>query len=108
MIKVSVVNNVTGRSYGATFETQERADAWVALCVSKHTWGKPGEYTIAWKDSMKDPALFNEVARRNRANAYPALSEFADAYVHAQNGNPKPLADYVVACLEVKRKVPKV
>lgn len=48
MIKVSVQNHVTGMSYGSTFETQAEADAWIALCTAKNTWGQPGEYTVSF------------------------------------------------------------
>lgn len=42
-----------------------------------------------------------------RAQEYPALAEFADAYVHAQNGNTGPMDLYVQACNDVKAKYPK-
>ena len=41
MIKLQVVNEVNGRSFGAQFDTQEQADAWKQKQINKSSWGKP-------------------------------------------------------------------
>jgi hypothetical protein len=45
--------------------------------------------------------------RRRRANAYPPLSELADALVHQQMGNDQPMKKYLEACAAVKKRYPK-
>lgn len=43
-----------------------------------------------------------------RRAAYPPLEEFADAYFHAQNGDPSKMEAYLKQCAEVKKALPKV
>jgi uncharacterized protein (UPF0333 family) len=38
------ISNTSGRSFGAKFETQSKADAWVAKQVKKNSWGKPDRW----------------------------------------------------------------
>jgi hypothetical protein len=45
--------------------------------------------------------------KEKRRAEYPPIGDGLDAMVKAQNGDPKPLADYVAKCLAVKAKYPK-
>ena len=40
MYKITVINNVNGRQFGATFETQEEAQSWRDKQIAKESWGK--------------------------------------------------------------------
>ncbi len=42
-----------------------------------------------------------------RVLEYPPVSQFADAYVAQENGDPAPMKAYVSACNAVKAKYPK-
>ena len=44
---------------------------------------------------------------QSRSWAYPPLTDYVDALVHRESGNPQPYADYIAACLAVKAKYPK-
>jgi hypothetical protein len=44
MKKISIINNVNGRQFGAQFETQELAQAWIDQQVAKNSWGKPDRW----------------------------------------------------------------
>ena len=66
-----------------------------------------------------DPALVNAAAaeieaefaaskyQRQRAEKYPSLKDFADAYYWAQKGDNKLMDAYVAACDKVKADYPK-
>ena len=45
--------------------------------------------------------------REKRRSEYPPLTDYVDALVHRESGNPQPYADYIAACLAVKAKYPK-
>lgn len=45
--------------------------------------------------------------RRQRAFAYPSLTELADALYWQSQGNAQPMTDYLAACAEVKARYPK-
>lgn len=47
-----------------------------------------------------------DYAARRRLE-YPPLADFADAFVHLQNGNPAPMAEYVARCNAVKARFAK-
>lgn len=40
MYKLSITNNKNGRTFGATFKTQEEANTWRDSCIAKQSWGK--------------------------------------------------------------------
>ena len=44
---------------------------------------------------------------QRRKNAYPELSEFADAFVKSKNGKGKELDEYIKKCKQVKIDIPK-
>lgn len=48
----------------------------------------------------------SDYAKRRRQD-YPRVEEFADAWVHWQNGNPAPMDAYVAKCNAVKARHPK-
>lgn len=68
-------------------------------------WGEVGSYEILESDISADYAL--EQCRLNRLKAYPALGDFADAFVKMQNGDSTAMDAYVAACLAVKAQFPK-
>lgn len=54
MIRVSVVNNVDGRAFGAKLETQNEADAWVTKQTALGSWGLVGQYTVTQTDITEE------------------------------------------------------
>ena len=45
--------------------------------------------------------------KAQRVAAYPSLAEFADAFVHLENGDKEPMEAYVAKCNEIKTAFPK-
>lgn len=43
-IRVEVENNISGRKFGAEFETQAEADTWKQNQIDKKSWGKPDRW----------------------------------------------------------------
>jgi hypothetical protein len=39
MYKLSIINNLNGKEFGATFETQEEANTWRDSCIANESWG---------------------------------------------------------------------
>lgn len=63
MIKVSVVNNVDGRTFASQLADQAAADMWIGIEVALNDWGKPDR----WINS-NDPALQSEDMSRSDQN----------------------------------------
>ncbi len=45
--------------------------------------------------------------KAQRIAAYPSIADFADAFVHLENGDDAPMKEYVEKCNEVKLTYPK-
>jgi hypothetical protein len=63
------------------------------------------ELEAVWPEVEAELKL--EEIQRSRAEAYPPLGEFADAYYWAQNGDSSKMEEYVLKCAEVKNRFPK-
>lgn len=60
MVKVSVLKK--GKySFGASFNTKEEADKWIAEQEHKGSWGKKGEYEVVFDDTD-----FIEISRKDK------------------------------------------
>ena len=44
MKQVSIVNSVTGMSFGARFNNDTVMQAWIDGCIAKNSWGQVGDY----------------------------------------------------------------
>jgi hypothetical protein len=68
---------------------------------------------VEYTTSMEEPIepILGELLSLNvgelRAAHYPDVTDFADAYVHLQNGSTEQMDDYVAKCLQVKEDFPK-
>ena len=62
------------------------------------TWSE----ILAESDRLKEQAY-----KEMRAEHYPSITEFADAYYWQQKGDPEPMLDYLAKVEEVKNKFPK-
>jgi hypothetical protein len=51
--------------------------------------------------------LKTEAYKQMRAENYPSLTEFADAYYWKQKGDPEPMLDYLAKVEQVKAQFPK-
>jgi hypothetical protein len=65
------------------------------------------EYTVEMVDLDQDPSWLLEQCHERRKAEYPAIGDFADAFVKLQGGDPLPMEQYVAACVAVKAKYPK-
>lgn len=91
-------NTISGEIHDyREFETMPEPNSWVALDANS---------TISeFKDA---PAIVKlNLCHMRRAKEYPSLADFADAYVHAQNGDTTQMSTYVAACNAVKARYPK-
>ena len=59
------------------------------------------------ESEIKDKLLLLKLCYYKRTRAYPPITDLADALVKKENGDNKPLAEYVKQCLDVKAKYPK-
>ena len=75
MIKLQIHNEVTGRSYGASFKTQEEANAWKESCIKKNSWGKEGDYVVTEEDLSLDKEFRNNQKIQARKKEYPSIEE---------------------------------
>lgn len=61
-----------------------------------------------WEQILAESDRLKEVAYQQcRAEEYPSLQEFADAYYWQTQGTPEPMADYLAKVKAVKEKYPK-
>ena len=51
--------------------------------------------------------IFQATNKQCRAEEYPPLGEFVDAYYWKQRGDPEPMLDYLAQVEQVKKKYPK-
>lgn len=75
MYKLEIHNEVTGRRYGAKFETQEEANTWKESCIKKNSWGKQSEYTITEIDLSQDVDFRNKQKVEARKKEYRSIEE---------------------------------
>ena len=65
------------------------------------------EFQVEVTDLSQDPEWQLAECRRLRASEYPPITDFADAQVHAAQGDPDPLKAYFATCKAIKAKYPK-
>lgn len=41
MKKVTIINKINGREFGAKFEDDQKMQEWIDSCIAKNSWGKP-------------------------------------------------------------------
>lgn len=85
-------------------------------------WGcskdENGVETFEWYEKEKPRPTKEDIERgakelsaldykRRRANEYPPLTEFADAYYHLVIGDQSHMDAYMAKCVEIKNKYPK-
>lgn len=82
MKKIDVINNVTGKSYSATFDTAEEAEAWKSKCIQKNSWGKPE------REVLDDPGQPLSQSEKNSALSSRQETEEIPASSYTdENGN---------------------
>ena len=61
-----------------------------------------------WQEILDESERLKTLAYKQcRAEEYPPLGEFVDAYYWKQRGDPEPMLDYLARVEEVKQKYPK-
>jgi hypothetical protein len=61
-----------------------------------------------WQEILDECERLKSLAYKQcRAEEYPPLGEFVDAYYWKQAGDPEPMLDYLAKVKEVKQKYPK-
>lgn len=60
MLKIEIKNKQGVMKWGAKFETQEEADAWISENILKNTWGKPERWV--WDSDLQKEGLNSEDA----------------------------------------------
>jgi hypothetical protein len=97
------IHKVIEWKYGKVANTCDgRITAW-----NHPTIPQPSDDQLRLDTAEYEAFLKRNVYKELRVPEYPALSDLADAIVKKENGDPKPLADYVATCLAVKAKYPK-
>ncbi len=103
MKKISISNSTTGRSWGASFESQTELDTWLAKHVAKNTFGLPerpeldaegnptgvilpAEYSIVIEDIS---AQLEQEAINSEALAYLASTDWVVVRA-SERGEPVP------------------
>lgn len=128
MKKISVVNNITGKTYQAIFDTQEELNEWKSRQIQKDSWGKKERWVRSVEDSsgldtrVVQDELGNDVTeyrleveysiteqdyeesyKVKRQREYPELKEC----IHALLDGGSTLSDLQAARQAVKDKYPK-
>jgi len=103
MIKIQVVNEVNGRSYGMSGSRQE-ADEYIARMKVKF-----GEnLTITETDSESDNDLHNQLAIQARAVEFAKIDvNLMEALAEKELGNLAPMEAYLAARQAIKDNNPK-
>ena len=89
MYKVSILNELNGRSFGATFESKEEKDAWVAKQVAKQSWGKPEREVLEENisEELRARILSTHIQEAVEAVEYqPAVEAVPGTPEHYTNG----------------------
>lgn len=55
MYKISIINNVNGKTFESQFDSQEEAHIWRDSCIEKNSWGKP-ERTVYDPEDEPNPS----------------------------------------------------
>jgi hypothetical protein len=89
---------------GVWWETGPRGD-YLLDHSNRHDLGPPEKRKITKTDITH--AFNSKKVVGARSKKYPALQEFADAFVKCWQGDPEPMNAYVAACTAVKAAHPK-
>lgn len=92
------------------------SDALQTLCPGARWTLQGNDYSgLIWHDEViskpTEAEVTDYIARHTyqelRRPLYPSLADFADAYVHAQNGDSAAMDAYIAKCNIIKAQFPK-
>ena len=89
MYKLSIVNEVNGRTFGSTWESKEEKDQYLKEQIAKGSWGKPGEYTITETNLNLSKTYRNEQKKALRKAEYPTIEEILHVILDHGTDSPE-------------------
>lgn len=93
MKKVTIINKINGREFGAKFEDDQKMQEWIDSCIAKNSWGKPAR--VVWKDECLEAELLRVISEEEVIISMP---EDVEQVTRTQVSLP---VDYVITIIDI-------